>query len=86
MLVFHAFFGIGWMGVDIALLVLLVHARTTSIAIDAITAYTAVSRIVPVAVPPLCLGVLATWLLLSSGTPWDLIRPSLLACDNNCAD
>jgi hypothetical protein len=73
-MVLHAISGIGWMGVDIALFLLLWNARTTTNAIEAITAYTAVSLIVPTAVPPLCLGVLATGLLLGWGTPWGILR------------
>jgi hypothetical protein len=74
LIVLHAVFGIGWMGVDVALFVLLVGARTANTAIDAISGYTAVSRIVPIAVPPLCLGVLCTGLLLGWGTPWGVLR------------
>jgi hypothetical protein len=73
-LVLHAVSGIGWMGVDIALFLLLLNARTTSNATEAISGYTAVGFIVPIAVPPLCLGVLATGVLLGWGTPWGLVR------------
>jgi uncharacterized membrane protein len=73
-LVLHAVSGIGWMGVDIALFLLLLNARTTSNATEAISGYTAVSLIVPIAVPPLCLGVLGTGLLLGWGSPWGLVR------------
>jgi hypothetical protein len=74
LLVWHVIFGISWMGVDIALLVLLVNARTASTAIGAISGYTAVSQIVPIAIPALCLGVLGTGLLLGWGTPWGIFR------------
>jgi hypothetical protein len=62
------------MGVDIALFLLLLNARTTSSATEAISGYTAVSLIVPIALPPLCLGMLGTGLLLGWGTPWGLVR------------
>ena len=73
-LVLHAVSGIGWIGVDIALFLLLFNARTTSNAAEAISGYTAVSLIVPIVVPPLCLGVLGTGLLLGWGSPWGLVR------------
>jgi uncharacterized membrane protein len=73
-IVLHAISGIGWMGVDIALFLLLLHARTTGNAMEVISGYKAVSLIVPIAVPPLCLGVLCTGLLLGWGTPWGLLR------------
>jgi hypothetical protein len=74
LLVLHVLCGVGWMGVDIALFLLLLNARTTSSATEAITGYTAVALIVSAAVPALCLGVLATGLLLGWGTTWGLIR------------
>lgn len=73
-IVLHAVSGIGWMGVDIALFLLLFNARTTTNAMEVISGYKAVSLIVPIAVPPLCLGILATGLLLGWGTPWGLLR------------
>lgn len=73
-LVLHAVCGIGWMGADIALFLLLLNARTTTNATEAISGYTAVSLIVPIAVPPLCLGILLTGLLLGWGTSWGLLR------------
>ena len=73
-IVLHAVCGIGWMGVDIALFLLLLNARTTTKVIEVISGYQAVSLIVPIAVPPLCLGVLCTGLLLGWGTPWGLLR------------
>jgi hypothetical protein len=73
-LVLHAVSGIGWMGVDIALFLLLLNALTTTNATEAISGYTAVSLIVRIAVPPLCLGVLGTGLLLGWGTQWGLFR------------
>jgi hypothetical protein len=73
-IVVHAVCGIGWMGVDIALFLLLLNARTTTNAMEAIAGYKAVSLIVPIAVPPLCLGILVTGLLLGWGTPWGVLR------------
>jgi hypothetical protein len=74
LLALHIVLGIGWMGVDIALLVLLITARTTDDATLAVSGFNAIRMIVPVAVPPLSLGILATGLLLGLGTPWGLVR------------
>jgi len=73
-MVMHLIIGIGWMGVDIALLVLLVTARTTDDAVRVASGFNAIRMIVPIAVPPLSLGVLATGLILGVGTRWGLIR------------
>lgn len=73
-LVLHAVTGISWMGVDIALLVLLITARTTNDATLVVSGFNAIRMIVPVAVPPLSLGILVTGLLLGLGTPWGLVR------------
>jgi hypothetical protein len=74
LLVSHIVFGVGWMGVDIALITLLVNARTSQSAVDVISGYSAVARIVPAAVPPLCVGVLVTGALLGWGTAWGIFR------------
>lgn len=74
LLVLHVILGIGWMGVDIALFVLLMTARTTDDATLVISGFNAIGMIVPRAVPPLSLGILATGLLLGLGTRWGLIR------------
>lgn len=70
----HVISGIGWMGVDIALLVLLITARTTDEPALVASGFNAIRIIVPVAVPPLSLAILATGLLLGLGTPWGLLR------------
>src|SRR5262245_20534613 len=74
MIVLHAITGISWMGVDIALLVLLITARTTDDPALVVSGFTAIRMIVPVAVPPLSLGILVTGLILGLGTKWGLIR------------
>jgi uncharacterized membrane protein len=73
-LVLHIISGIGWMGVDIAVFVLLMTARTTDDAALVASAFNAIRMIVPVVVPPLSLGILVTGLLLGLGTPWGLVR------------
>lgn len=65
LLVLHVISGIGWMGVDVALFLLLLSARTTANTTDAISSYMAVNLIVRLAVSLLCLGMLSTGLLLS---------------------
>jgi hypothetical protein len=73
-LVLHVVAGIGWMGVDIALLVLLITARTTNDAALVVSGFNAIRMIVPIAVPPLSLGILVTGLILGLGTRWGLVR------------
>jgi hypothetical protein len=73
-LVLHIVAGIGWMGVDIALLVLLISARTTNDAALVVSGFNAIGMIVPMAVPPLSLGILVTGIILGLGTRWGLVR------------
>jgi hypothetical protein len=73
-LVLHAITGIGWMGVDIAVFVLLMTARTTDDPALVVSGFTAIRMIVPIAVPPLSLGILVTGLILGLGTRWGLVR------------
>ena len=49
-------------------------ARMTDEAVYVVSAFNAIRMIVPIAVPPLSLGVLATGLLLGLGTRWGLVR------------
>jgi hypothetical protein len=73
-LVLHVVAGIGWMGVDIALLVLLITARTTNDAALVVSGFNAIGMIVPIAVPPLSLSILGTGIILGLGTRWGLVR------------
>jgi uncharacterized membrane protein len=73
-LILHVISGIGWMGVDIALLVLLITARSTDDPALVASGFNAIRMIVPVAVPPLSLSILATGLLLGWGTQWGILR------------
>jgi hypothetical protein len=59
-MVLHAICGISWMGVDIAVFVLLMTARTTNDPALVISGFNAIRMVVPVAVPPLGLGILLT--------------------------
>jgi hypothetical protein len=62
------------MGVDIALLVLLITARATDDAALVVSGFNAIRMIVPIAVPPLSLGILVTGIVLGLGTRWGLVR------------
>jgi hypothetical protein len=73
-LVLHIVSAISWMGVDIALFVLLMSARTTDDPALVVSGFTAIRMIVPVAVPPLSLSILATGLILGLGSRWGLVR------------
>lgn len=70
----HILSGIGWMGADIALFLLLFTGLTTDDGQVAASCYIAVTVFVPVAIPVLSLGMLGTGLLLSWGTKWGLLR------------
>ena len=73
-LVLHVISGICWMGVDIAVFILLMRARTSDDAALVVSGFNAIRMIVPVAVPPLSLSILITGVLLGLGTTWGLIR------------
>lgn len=73
-LVLHITTAVGWMGADIVLFILLYTGLTTDDGAIAAACYRAVSVFVPVAVPVLSLGMLATGLLLGWGTKWGLLR------------
>jgi uncharacterized membrane protein len=74
MMVLHAISGISWIGVDIAVFLLLIKARTSDDAAVVASGFNAIRMIVPVAVPPLSLSILITGVLLGLGTSWGLIR------------
>jgi hypothetical protein len=73
-MVLHVICGIGCMGVDIAVFVLLMTAHTTNDPALVISGFNAIRMIVPIAVPPLSLGILLTGLVLGLGTRWGLLR------------
>lgn len=74
LLVLHIIAGISWMGVDIALLILLMTARTSGNAVLVASGFNAIRTVVPLAVPPLSLSILITGVLLGLGTNWGLFR------------
>lgn len=73
-LVLHIIFGVGWMGIDLALLALLVSGETTSDGLVAASSYTAIRTIVPPTVSVLSVGMLVTGILLGLTTKWGLVR------------
>lgn len=73
-LVLHILCGVGWIGADVVLFILLTTGLTTDDGAVAAACYRAVSVFVPVAVPVLSLGMLATGLLLGWGTKWGVLR------------
>jgi hypothetical protein len=73
-LVLHIVSGIGWMGADIVLFILLITGLTTDDGALAAACYRAVAVFVPLAVPALSLTMLATGLLLGWGTKWGILR------------
>lgn len=62
------------MGIDLALLALLITGETTNDALAAASSYTAIRIIVPVTVSVLSLGMLVTGILLAITTKWGLVR------------
>jgi uncharacterized membrane protein len=74
LLVLHIVTAVSWMGVDIALFILLMTARTTDDPALVVSGFQAIRMIVPAAVPPLSLGILVTGILLGLGTRWGLLR------------
>ena len=63
-LVLHVIFGIGWMGLDIALFILLLTGLRTADAETAMTCYRAVAIVAPVPLLVLSTGMLSSGRLL----------------------
>jgi hypothetical protein len=74
LLVLHLVCGIGWMGLDIALLVLAVTALRTTEAEVAYSSYRAIAIAFPGPVMLLSFGMVLTGILLGWGTHWGLLR------------
>ena len=74
LLVLHLVSGIGWMGLDIALLVLAVTALRTTEAEVAYSSYRAIAIAFPGPVMLLSFGMALTGILLGWGTHWGLLR------------
>lgn len=74
LLALHMVCGIGWMGLDIALLVLAVTAWRTPEAEVAFSSYRAIAIAFPGPVLLLSFGMVLTGILLGWGTHWGLLR------------
>ena len=68
----HVLCGVGWMGLDLGLLVLVLTGLTADRGATVAAAYTAARLVIPVVVPVLAVGMLATGVLLGLGTKWRL--------------
>lgn len=73
-LILHIISGVGWIGVDLALLPLVITGLTTADGETAATSYRAIAILVPWTVPALSLLIVATGVVLGLGTKWGLLR------------
>ena len=73
-LVLHIACGVGWMGADVLLAILVLTGRLSDDGATAAAAYTAVRLVIPPAVPVLAVGMLLTGILLGLGTRWGLVQ------------
>ena len=73
-LVLHIVSAVGWIGVDLALLPLVLTGLTTDDGRAAAAAFGAVAILVPWTVPALSVLIVTTGVLLGVGTKWGLVR------------
>lgn len=73
-LVLHIVSTVGWIGVDLALLPLVLTGLTADDGPTAAAAYRAVAVLVPWTVPAMSLLIVTTGVLLGLGTKWGLVR------------
>lgn len=73
-LILHIIAGVGWIGVDLALLPLVITGLTTDDGETAAASYRAIAVLVPWTVPALSLLILTTGIVLGLGTKWGLLR------------
>lgn len=73
-LVLHIIAGVGWIGVDLALLPLVLTGMTTDDGASAAASYRAIATLVPWTVPALSLLIVTTGVILGLGTKWGLLR------------
>jgi hypothetical protein len=73
-LVLHIVSAVGWIGVDLALIPLVLTGLATDDGATAAAAYEAVAILVPWTVPALSLLIVTTGVLLGLGTKWGLVR------------
>ncbi len=70
----HIACGVGWMGADVLLGVLVLAGRLSDDGNTVAAAYTAIRLVVPPVVPVLATGMLITGVLLGLGTRWGLVQ------------
>lgn len=70
----HVLCGVGWMGLDLGLVVLVMTGAASDSGSAVAASYTAVRLVVPVVVPLLATGMLLTGVLLGWGTRWGLLE------------
>lgn len=73
-LALHVLCGVGWMGLDLGLLVLVLTGATSDSGPVVAASYTSARLVIPVVVPVLALGMLVTGILLGWGTKWRLLE------------
>lgn len=73
-LALHVLCGVGWMGLDVGLVVLVATGASSDSGPTVAAAYTAARLVIPAVVPVLALGMLLTGVLLGLGTRWGLLR------------
>ena len=73
-LILHIIAGVGWIGVDLALLPVVITGLTTDDGETAAASYRAIAVLVPWTVPALSLLILTTGVILGLGTKWGLLR------------
>ncbi|MDO9455941.1 hypothetical protein [Nocardioides sp.] len=73
-LALHVLCGVGWMGLDLGLFLLLLTGWTTDSGPVAAATYTAARLVVPPVVPALAIGMLLTGVVLGWGTRWGLLQ------------
>jgi hypothetical protein len=73
-LVLHIVCGVGWMGADVLLAILVLTGRASGDGATVAAAYTTARLVIPPAVPVLAVGMLLTGVLLGLGTKWGLVQ------------
>jgi uncharacterized membrane protein len=73
-LVAHILCGVGWMGADVILALLVVTAQTTGDGATVSSIYTVLRLVIPWTVPFLAVGMLVTGVVLGWGTRYGLVQ------------
>ena len=73
-LALHVLCGVGWMGLDLGLVLLVATGLTSDDGGTVAAAYTAARIVIPPVVPALALGMLVTGVLLGLGTRYGLVQ------------